>query len=77
MKKTIIILFVAGIGLLFQTCSKKQIGVEYNIDTHHSLVSVKSGVKDSGETYLMSTRVGHRSSECGGRCIAMGKALPY
>ena len=71
MKKTIIILFVAGIGLLFQTCSKKEIDVENNLDTHHSLISVKSGVKDSGETYLMSTRVGHRSSECGGRCIAL------
>lgn len=71
MKKLSLFLFVVGIGLLFQTCSKKESVVQRNNDSLHSIVPMNSEMKESGANYLMSTVVGHRSSECGGRCISL------
>ena len=71
MKKLSLFLFVVGISLLFQTCSKKENVVQRNNDSPHSIVPMNPEMKESGTNYLMSTVVGHSSSDCGGRCISL------
>ena len=39
-----------------------------NLSSGDSLIPESSGSKDAN-TYVLSTRVGHKRSECGGRCI--------
>ena len=64
MRKTVFFLMMAIACSINSSCTK----TSDNLSSGDSLIPESSGSKDAN-TYVLSTRVGHKRSECGGRCI--------
>ena len=64
MRKTVFSLMMALACFINFSCTR----VSEETDFSNRLIPEFNGSKESG-TYLLSTIVGHRRSECGGRCI--------
>ena len=64
MRKTVFFLMMAIACSINSSCTK----TSDNLSSGDSLIPESSGSKDAN-TYVLSTRVGHKCSECGGRCI--------
>ena len=69
MKRISICLIILAASLVVNSCAKKEDSVKH-VNGNNRLVPVESESKTT--MYLLVSNLGHKASDCGGRCVTIG-----